>query len=222
MLTQPKSLARYQYVHNNPTTYADPDGHRIGDPSAYNTDDPDQARRMRDVDNATNYLVAENRAKTLGYEPPERPRAAGPNEENDESDRHECPAGQTMYATAYTNSSCVSDDVLKRQAENWGTFFDVLGWIGAAAGLLSLIPGMQWLAPIAMIASLASTIYNCVNWGSRLVGCIVGLVTTLIPTGGQAAGKLLAGRIEAWVSDAIIQAFKALGISADAFDVARG
>ncbi|WP_348786599.1 RHS repeat-associated core domain-containing protein [Leifsonia sp. NPDC080035] len=27
LLTQPRSLARYQYVHDNPTTYLDPDGH---------------------------------------------------------------------------------------------------------------------------------------------------------------------------------------------------
>ena len=178
---------------------------------------------MRDVDNATNYLVAENRAKTFDYEPPERPRAAGPNDENDESDRHECPAGQTWHDNSYTNGQCVSDDVLRRQAENWGTFFKLLGWIGAAAGLLSLVPGMQWLAPIAFVASAASTIYQCVTGGRDGIGaCIISAVMTVIPGAGKLAAGAIAGRVAAWVTEAVTQAARALGISFDTFGVARG
>ena len=127
-----------------------------------------------------------------------------------------------MYASSYTSSSCVSNAALEQQAANWGTFFDVLGWIGAAAGLLSLVPGMQWLAPIAIVASAASTIYNCVNGGSRLVDCVIGIITTVIPGGGSLVARKLANEVEEWVTEAIKQATKALGISGDAFGLAQG
>ncbi|MDN4613517.1 RHS repeat-associated core domain-containing protein [Leifsonia sp. F6_8S_P_1B] len=228
LLWRPESLGRYQYVENSPVTYFDPDGHRIGDPSAYNTKSSKQRKAMRDADNAVRYGSAVSRGTTGGYAPPsppaspKKPKAAGPNAESDVSDRHSCPPGQTMYANSYTNSSCVSNTTIKQQAENWGTFFDVLGWIGAAAGLLSLVPGMQWLAPIAMVASAASTIYNCVNGGSRIVGCVIGLVTAIIPGGGRVISRAVSRKVEEWVTASIDQATKALGITGDAFGVAQG
>ncbi|WP_348786597.1 RHS repeat-associated core domain-containing protein [Leifsonia sp. NPDC080035] len=229
LLTQPKSLARYQYVHNNPTTYLDPDGHicaarnstdalplGCGAPPVKARDDvkmpPKPSTPISDPIYGGGYIHAG----------PNKPQADGPNSKNDESDRHDCPAGQTLYASSYTNSSCVSNDALKQQAANWGTFFDVLGWIGAAAGLLSWIPGMQWLAPIAMIASLASTIYNCINGGVRLTGCVVGILTTVIPGLGGAAGAVLRGRLSAWLSEVIKDAVRALGLSGSIVGVAEG
>jgi hypothetical protein len=116
----------------------------------------------------------------------------------------------------------VSKEALKQQEANWGKFFDVLGWIGAAAGLLSLIPGFQWLAPIALVASGVSTIYNCVTGGSRLTGCIVGILTTAIPGIGGAAGRVLRDRISAWLAGAIEDASKALGISGGIVGVEQG
>jgi hypothetical protein len=63
-------------------------------------------------------------------------------------------------------------------------FFGVLGWVGALAGIASLIPGMQWLAPIAILASAASTIYNCEKGGARMIGCIVGMIVSVIAGAG--------------------------------------
>src|SRR3954447_17528944 len=105
--------------------------------------------------------------------------------------------------------------------KNWAKFFDVLGWIGAAAGFASLIPGLQWLAPIALIASAASTIYNCVTGGKRLGGCVIGILSTVIPGGGKLLGKALRGKVEDWISDALEQAFRAVGISGDAFGLSQ-
>jgi hypothetical protein len=101
-------------------------------------------------------------------------------------------------------------------------FFAVLGWVGALARIASLIPGMQWLAPIAILASAASTIYNCVKGGARMVGCIVGIITAAIPGGGQIIAKGLRSKIDDWVGDAITQASRAVGLSGDAMSVARG
>jgi hypothetical protein len=127
-----------------------------------------------------------------------------------------------MYSSGYTTSSCVSNATLRQQADNWGTFFDVLGWIGAAAGLLSLIPGMQWLAPIAMVASAASMIYSCVNGGKRVTACAVGILTSIVPGIGGAAGRVLRGRISDWLAGALDDAMSALGIAGSVQGVTQG
>jgi hypothetical protein len=51
LLSQPKSLSRYVFVESSPITHVDVGGHRIGDPSAYNTNSAAQAAAMREVDN---------------------------------------------------------------------------------------------------------------------------------------------------------------------------
>ncbi|MFJ3394670.1 RHS repeat-associated core domain-containing protein [Leifsonia aquatica] len=219
LLSQPKSLARYQYAAGNPTTNWDPDGHVCTKRGS--TDALPLGCGAPPVQAYNNVKMPPSNPPSTSSDSSE-PTSNGPNDKNDVQDRHACPAGQTMYASSYTSSSCVSNAALEQQAANWGTFFDVLGWIGAAAGLLSIIPGMQWLAPIALVAGAASTIYNCVNGGDRLVGCILGIVLIAIPGAGTAAAKLTAREVEKWVTEAITQASKALGVSGDAFGVAQG
>ncbi|MFF2051895.1 RHS repeat-associated core domain-containing protein [Leifsonia sp. NPDC058194] len=219
LLTQPKSLARYQYAFTSPTTNWDPDGHRCAQRSG--TSDALPLGCGAPPAQAWDNVNMPPTSQPSTPSKPSKPTPNGPNDQNDEQDRHMCPAGQTMYASSYTSSSCVSNAALEQQAANWGTFFDVLGWIGAAAGLLSLIPGMQWLAPIALVASVASTIYNCVVGGERIGGCVIGIITTAIPGGGKLLGKALRGKVEDWISDAVAQAFAALGISADGLGVAQ-
>ncbi|RDV45213.1 hypothetical protein DOE76_08080 [Leifsonia sp. ku-ls] len=88
MATQPKSLHRYAYTENNPTTFIDVGGFRIGDPSAYNTKNPMTAYAMRQVDNATNYQIAVSKTKAVGVTPPAKPKIVGPTWDNDSAWRH--------------------------------------------------------------------------------------------------------------------------------------
>ncbi|WP_348786600.1 hypothetical protein [Leifsonia sp. NPDC080035] len=97
------------------------------------------------------------------------------------------------------------------------------GWIGAAAGLLSLIPGMQWLAPIALVASAASVIYMCITGGLDGIGaCIVSAVMAVIPGAGRLIGKTMSRNAAEWITEAWKQASQALGISFDMLGVSKG
>lgn len=137
LLERPQSLSRYTFVESSPVTFVDVGGHRIGDPSAYNTASPDQAAAMREVDNATNHWVAENRAKTFGYKAPLKPKVkvVGPPAKNKNAERHEalfenyvvsskpvpladggdmgCPPGWILYKNPYVSPQCVERQVVE-------------------------------------------------------------------------------------------------------------
>lgn len=223
--TQPQSLHRYGYVWNNPTSNLDIDGNLCGrvNPASDALPTGCGAPPVQAYDNVTNKTKP-----PVAPQPPHpkknppSPEAKGPNSQNDVTDSHGCKPGTKWQDSPYASGKCVSDKALQDQAKSWEKFFDVLGWIGAAAGLVSLIPGFQWLAPIALIASAASTIYNCVTGGSRIVGCIIGIILTAIPGAGHAAARVFKKELEEWVVQAVAQASKALGISGDAFGVVQG
>ncbi|WP_295127625.1 RHS repeat-associated core domain-containing protein [uncultured Leifsonia sp.] len=219
LLVQPQSLARYGYVWDNPATYLDPDGHLCarrgpGDALPLGCGAPP----VQAYQNVTMPPPAPPYVPTKAA----KPQPTGPTAQNKNSERHECPAGQQKHISPYVNPQCVNNAALAQEAQSIERFFDVLGWIGAFAGLASLLPGMQWLAPIALVASAASTIYSCVKGGQRAVGCVIGIITTAVPGGGQLAGKFLRNQVEDWVSEAITHASKALGASGDALGVAQG
>jgi hypothetical protein len=109
---------------------------------------------------------------------------------------------------------------MENEAQMMDRLFDFLGFVGAVAGIGSLL--FPWLAPIALVSSAASVIYDCVKGGARMASCIIGIVTTAIPGGGQLIGKAIRKDVDDWISDAIIQASKALGLSGDAFGAAHG
>lgn len=67
--TAPQTLNRYAYVLNDPATYVDVLGYRIGDPGAYNVKTEAQSKARRGVDNATNLAVANNRLRATGQQP---------------------------------------------------------------------------------------------------------------------------------------------------------
>ncbi|MEN0083274.1 MAG: RHS repeat-associated core domain-containing protein [Leifsonia sp.] len=244
LLTQPQSLHRYAYVENDPATSFDELGfkakqQRMKLPPALPKCEPLLQKCGGSPlpiagTGPTNMCISDPRPPcssqylpaspqpSRGPGSPDRPKATGPNSKSDVTDSHGCKPGTLWQSNAYTNGQCVSKEALQQQQKDWENFFDVLGWIGAAAGIASLIPGLQWLAPIAVVASAASTIYNCVVGGSKLVSCAVGVVVTVIPAGGQVAAKLLRQKVEGWVTDAITQASKALGISGNALGLAQG
>ncbi|WP_431279060.1 RHS repeat-associated core domain-containing protein [Leifsonia poae] len=168
LLTAPQSLARYAYVSDNPATYIDPHGHACarrgsGDGLPLGCGAPPvQAHNNVTMPPQTRRPVPANPPPPV-HVVPAKPKAIGPNTKNQVSGRHACPAGKSIYSNPYSESECVSTAALKQRSKNWDSFFSVLGWIGALAGFASLFPGMQWLAPIAFVASAASTIYDCIK-----------------------------------------------------------
>lgn len=64
----PQTL-RYAYVLNDPATYIDVLGYRIGDPGSYNVKTEAKSKARRGVDNATNIAVANNRLRATGHQP---------------------------------------------------------------------------------------------------------------------------------------------------------
>ncbi|KQR53539.1 hypothetical protein ASF88_01270 [Leifsonia sp. Leaf336] len=217
LLVQPRSLARYGYVWNNPATYLDPDGHVCakrgpGDALPLGCGAPPH-HAYEDVNMpppAPPYVPTK----------PAKPKPTGPTSQDQSSGRHDCPAGQGIHASAFISVQCSSNAALANEAQMMDRLFDFLGFIGAVAGIGSLL--FPWLAPIAIVASLASTIYNCIKGGDRMASCIIGIITTVVPGGGQIIGKVIRKDAEDWIADAIVQASKALGLSGDAFGVARG
>ncbi len=164
LLGQPKSLSRYAFVESSPVTFIDVGGHRIGDPSAYNTRSPAQAAAMREVDNATNYWVAENRAKTFGYEAPTKPKAVGPTAKNKNAERHEvnfksyvaptmqiddphgmCPAGEVMVRSPYVSPQCVDKRIIEDSERRMRLGFECselcrLAWVQFGTVIVDAIP----------------------------------------------------------------------------------
>jgi RHS repeat-associated protein len=217
LLVQPQSMARYGYVWNNPATYLDPDGHLCakrgpGDALPLGCGAPP----VQAYQNVTMPPPAPPYVPTKAA----KPKPTGPTSQNKNSERHDCPAGQGVHTGAYTNAQCSTNAALANEAQMMDRLFDFLGFIGAVAGIgLLLFP---WLAPIAWVASSASTIYNCIKGGERMASCVTGMARILIPGGGHIVGKALRGRIEDWITEAITQASKALGVSGDAFGVSQG
>lgn len=77
LLAQPQSLHRYAYVQNNPATWADVNGFRIGDPSAYNTSNKHQRERMKVADRAENQRAVNAYEAARGLPPSKAPNGKG-------------------------------------------------------------------------------------------------------------------------------------------------
>ncbi|UAJ79320.1 RHS repeat-associated core domain-containing protein [Leifsonia sp. ZF2019] len=150
LLVQPKSLARYQYAWNNPTTFWDPDGHRCA--SRAGASDalplgcgapPHQAWE--------NVQMPPDSTTTSTPSGPSGPSVSGPNDQNDLPSTHDCPAGKVRYISPYVSPQCVDAKNLKDSEERarlwlecnnlcgdaWLAFVNVvLDGIGVVPGLV--------------------------------------------------------------------------------------
>lgn len=97
----------------------------------------------------------------------------------------------------------------------WEVVSDLLGVVGAVAGLAALIPSpiQAILGVVAGVASTASTVISCLLGGSALTSCVVGIFLALVPGLGGAAKALAKG----WVKEAIGGVVNAIGASGNAF-----
>jgi RHS repeat-associated protein len=124
---QPKTLHPYGYVSDNPATYIDINGNRLGDPSAYNTTSKAQAEAMTAIDNATNRYIADNTLVNRGLPPlpkPKKPKADGPNRQSEISAAH------TSWATSIVGIGVVLSTV------DYGALLAALATtVGVVAGL---------------------------------------------------------------------------------------
>jgi RHS repeat-associated protein len=88
LLASPQTLARYGYVGNNPASYVDLLGNRIGDPSAYNTSSKRQAEAMRVVDNAVNQQIADSVQMSRNTNSTPAPKSNGPGQQTRVTPEH--------------------------------------------------------------------------------------------------------------------------------------
>ncbi|WP_426626249.1 RHS repeat domain-containing protein [Leifsonia sp. McL0607] len=176
LLSSPKSMSRYMYVHSNPATFIDVGGNRIGDPSAYNTSDPLHAYEMRQVDNATNQWVADNRAKTFGYDAPPQPKAVAPNWESDLAWRH------ALYESYWPEGVSCDSEVKVGYTEKQLAINTVCA---RALELASMSSQPKWIRDLYLgIQSVADSVRPLAAIGVVFVGGAAGL-----PRRGLASGE---------------------------------
>ena len=150
LLTQPKSLARYQYVWDNPASYLDPDGHLCARrnstdalPLGCGPTQTPQVTRPVPANPPPPVPIFDRDGEPIVY-------ADGPNSKNNESVRHECPAGTVRYISPYVSPQCVNAAALRASdqrarlwlecdalcREAWFAFGNVLLNAGVVPGLV--------------------------------------------------------------------------------------
>ncbi|GIT78687.1 hypothetical protein LLS1_03560 [Leifsonia sp. LS1] len=163
LLTQPKSLARYQYAWSNPTTFWDPDGHRCASKPAGNdgllqgcgappvqatqaVKDPPTAndRGGRDAlpsGNGTSYNpknlingpATQNRLSAL-HRDDVNFKVPSVNLPTGAGNSHGCPAGTEWYENSYTNGQCANSQYLKEQNQFWENIANYVAEHGSLGG----------------------------------------------------------------------------------------
>ncbi|MFJ3394672.1 hypothetical protein [Leifsonia aquatica] len=198
-------LSRHQYAFNNPTTNWGPDGHFCsrkapGLPQVlYGTCWPNSTP-ISEPSHGGGYIHALPQNPTYGTQggktpdAPAKPKANGPNSQNDVSARH--------------------------QRDMWITVSDVLGVLGGVFGFLSLIPGPQQpiFAALSVISSLGGTIISCILGGDQLASCIIGIILSAIPAVGASAKAAFRGVLV----DAVNGAVNAIGRMGDGLGIVTG
>ena len=208
LIAKPKSLSRYSYVENDPIRYLDPDGHRLSEPSAdARSNSPtfwiDQQREAeaRRIENER-VAAAMAAGHGVGYRPVP-PNPPGPVPVFDPK------TGKPIDYSKPQQRHAPHSDI------NWGLVSDVFGVVSGAAGLLWWLPPPygQIASAISGAAGLVSTAISCMEGGSAVVDCIVGIFLTLIPFAPRAVKVWARG----WVTEAVQGAVNALGRMGSAF-----
>ncbi|WP_231371084.1 RHS repeat-associated core domain-containing protein [Cryocola sp. 340MFSha3.1] len=197
LLVRPQSLNRYAYVENNPATLTDLLGFApISDifkrpgtqpwhpPLLPSTNRPVPANPPPPVP------VFDKGGKPIDYS---KPKAVGPNSQNDEQARHAQEAKE-----------------LRKQLEVWG---NVLGMISGALGLAALFlgPAAGVVAGIASaLIGIAGAVLGCVATGIN-VDCVVNAILALVPAGATAVAIGLRGILKPIVKLALEAFSGALG-----------
>jgi RHS repeat-associated protein len=198
LLTQPQSLHRYAYVWNSPLTNLDIDGNRCASVNPKSDGLP--------LGCGAPPVQAHDQVKPPSTRPVP-PNPPGPKPIFDSSGK------PIDYSNPEAKNPKDKSNVQDRHT--WEVIADVLGVIGAVAGLASLFPSpiQSILAAIAGIASSASTVISCLLGGDALTACVIGIILALIPGIGAAAKAAVKG----WVKDAIKGVVDAIGASGNAF-----